>query len=222
VLARTILFMFATLQLVLDMFLSIRIHSIQFEIVIAFTAKEFGRMQRAMLAMDLSVECGSAEGVMVCRRRAAEGVAWEQCVIVGCRKETTGQRLTVATGFNSAVERYTADVFLRKGKAGILWRFVSPVQRRTGDWDAALSRAAAAAATVGGTASVGTVAAPAVPANGSALGLNGLGGSMTGSIAASITTLQKPTSAHVPAKKRKADVVTLVEVSSDSFLSSAT
>ena len=118
-----------------------------------------------------------------CRRRPAEGVAWEQCVIVGCRKETTGQRLTVATGFGSAVERYTADVFLRKGKAGVLWRFVLPAQRRTGDWDAALVRAAAAASAGGVAASIATAGVGGTAAAGTTGGLLSLGGSLTGSVA---------------------------------------
>lgn len=148
----------------------------------------------------------------MCRRRSAEGVAWEQCIVVGCRKETTGQRLTVATGFGSTVERYTADVFLRKGKAGVLWRFVMPVQRRTGDWDAALGRAAAAANAGGVAASIGTAASLGV---GSVAGLVGLGGSITDSMPASMVPVPGVMGGKGDGvKKRKADVARVAEVRS--------
>jgi hypothetical protein len=81
-----------------------------------------------------------------CRRRVAEVGAWTPCVVVGCRREATGQRLTVAEHFGAPSERFTSDVFLRKGKAGVLWRFAQPTQRRTGDWDAAVARASLGAA----------------------------------------------------------------------------
>lgn len=142
----------------------------------------------------------------MCRRRPAEGVAWEQCIIVGCRKETTGQRLTVATGFGSTIERYTADVFLRKGKAGVLWRFVMPAQRRTGDWESALARAAAAASAGGVAASIGTTGLPTAGSAGmgAVAGLVGLGGSITGNMLSPVPLAMG--GKQLP-KKRKVDVV---------------
>ena len=92
----------------------------------------------------------------------------------------------MATGFGSAIERYTADVFLRKGKAGVLWRFVLPAQRRTGDWDAALARAAAAASAGGVAASIGTAGIGGTAAPGATGRLVDLGGSLTGSVAANV------------------------------------
>lgn len=153
-------------------------------------------------------------------------MAWEQCVVVGCRKESTGQRLTVATGFGSAVERYTADVFLRKGKAGILWRFAMPVQRRTGDWEAALGRAAAAANAGGVAASIGatTTHVPSASAAGggaagggvgAVAGLVGLGGSITGNMAPSAASMPAAMPTKAPSKKRKADVASVAEVRLD-------
>lgn len=72
--------------------------------------------------------------------------------MVGCRREATGQRLTVAEHFGAPSERFAHDVFLRKGKAGVLWRFAQPTQRRTGDWDAAVARAGMHGASLGATA----------------------------------------------------------------------
>ena len=144
----------------------------------------------------------------MCRRRPAEGVAWEQCIIVGCRKETTGQRLTVATGFGSAIERYTADVFLRKGKAGSLWRFLLPAQRRTGDWDAALARAAAAASAGGVAASISAAGVGTAPGS----SLVGLGGSITDSVAPGTLPSPATLSGKGAGKKRKAEITSVSEV----------
>lgn len=94
--------------------------------------------------------------------------------MVACKHETSAQRLTLVYGLGTAAESFEHDVYLRKGKADVLWRFARPPRQLEDDWDAVLMRDPGFAGFVGGGRAPGRPAASAAAGGGA--GAGGAGG----------------------------------------------
>eukprot|EP00892_Ulva_mutabilis_P010847 jgi/Ulvmu1/8134/UM040_0030.1 len=76
----------------------------------------------------------------VIERRQDDMASWQQAVVAACKREATAQRLTLVYNLGTPEESFEHDVYLRKGKADVLWRFARPARQLPDDWDAVIAR----------------------------------------------------------------------------------
>lgn len=81
--------------------------------------------------------------------------------MVACKHEASAQRLTLVYGLGTAAESFEHDVYLRKGKADVLWRFARPPRQLQDDWETVLARDPGFVGFVGGGRASGGTAAGA-------------------------------------------------------------
>lgn len=85
-----------------------------------------------------------------CRRRQDDMSSWQEAIVVACKREATAQRLTLVYSLGTGEESFEHDVYLRKGKADVLWRFARPARQLADDWDAVIARDPVLAGYTGG------------------------------------------------------------------------